>query len=106
MVLGEIGRNFAAGMSGGIAYLYDPSDVAQRRCNLATVTLEPLDGDDDDWVRGVLERFAAQTGSQVAGRLVARWRDERSSFVAVVPHGWRDAAGQPASLRDLVGARA
>jgi glutamate synthase (NADPH/NADH) large chain len=106
VVLGDIGRNFAAGMSGGIAYLYDPLDIVARRCNLDSVELERLDAEDDEWLRATLERFVAATGSEVAARHLVSWREARTSFVAVVPHGWREASTPPSAADELVGASA
>ena len=92
VVLGAIGRNFAAGMSGGIAYLYDPDGTSARRCNTSSVELEHLDALDDEWLVELLARHAAATGSELAAQLLATWREARLRFVAVVPHGWREAA--------------
>ncbi|MGH9103630.1 MAG: glutamate synthase-related protein, partial [Acidimicrobiales bacterium] len=70
VVLGPTGRNFGAGMSGGIAFVLDEGDLALR-CNLEMVTLEALDDDDSDWLAGVLLRHLELTGSSVVVRLLA-----------------------------------
>ena len=77
IVLGSTGRNFAAGMSGGIAYVYDDQgDFATRRCNKASVDLEPLvDAADVDRVRGLLERHRDLTGSPRAAWILEHWAD-------------------------------
>jgi glutamate synthase domain-containing protein 3 len=93
-------------MSGGIAYVHDPLDVLARRCNLDTIELERLDLDDDEWLSSIVTRFAAETGSVLAARLASSWRDARSSFVAVVPLGWRDAMAPIEPTGHLVGAHA
>ena len=69
-VLGPVGRNFAAGMSGGLAYLLDPDP---RRVNTEMADLEPLDASDASFLRGLLERHLAETGSTVAARLLTDW---------------------------------
>jgi glutamate synthase (NADPH/NADH) large chain len=94
VVLGRIGRNFAAGMSGGIAYLYRPD---LRRVNTDMVDLEPLDVGDATVLRGLVERHRAETGSAVAGRLLADWEPALARFVKVMPKDYKrvlDAASR------------
>jgi glutamate synthase (NADPH/NADH) large chain len=94
VVLGRIGRNFAAGMSGGIAYLYRPD---LRRVNTDMVDLEPLDAGDATVLRGLVERHRAETGSAVAGRLLADWEPALARFVKVMPKDYKrvlDAASR------------
>jgi glutamate synthase (NADPH/NADH) large chain len=94
VVLGRTGRNFAAGMSGGIAYLFDP-DLG--RVNTQMVDLEPPDASDATVVRGLVERHRAETGSAVAGRLLADWERELARFVKVMPKDYKrvlDAASR------------
>ncbi len=81
-ILGPAGRNFAAGMSGGIAYLLDPDP---RRVNTEMADLEPLTGEDGDFLRGLLERHQAETGSAVAARLLADWPAALARFGRVMP---------------------
>ena len=69
-VLGPVGRNFAAGMSGGIAYLLDPDPV---RVNTDMADLEDLDEADAAQLQALVERHYAETGSAVAARLLADW---------------------------------
>src|SRR5204862_7239143 len=66
VVLGRTGRNFGAGMSGGVAYVFDPSGSFASRCNRELVDLESVAAEDDRSVRGLLERHAECTGSGVA----------------------------------------
>jgi len=86
VVLGETGRNFAAGMSGGIAYVYDPDAKFPDRCNTAMVELEPVD-DPDDVAELVLllTNHAELTGSPVARDILHRWNVARRAFVKVMP---------------------
>ncbi|MBX6387431.1 MAG: glutamate synthase large subunit [Frankia sp.] len=86
LVLGPIGRNFAAGMSGGVAYLYDP---AIHRINTEMVDIEPLDEDDRARVVDLLNRHRRETGSTVAARLLANWADEQGRFVKVMPRDYK-----------------
>ena len=68
VVLGSTGRNFAAGMSGGVAFVLD---LAPQRVNLDMVAVEPLGPDDEDWLVDILRRHAEETGSEVAAGLLA-----------------------------------
>ena len=91
LVLGATGRNFAAGMSGGVAYVLDAERQFAERCNRASVALEPLGVDDHELVRGLLEQHAGLTGSTVAMRLLRAWAQEREHFVKVMPEEYRRA---------------
>ena len=99
LVIGSTGRNFAAGMSGGIAYVYDDQgDFSTRRCNKASVDLEPLIGDDDvNLVRGLLERHRDFTGSPRAAWILERWANAQPSFIKVFPHEYKRVLGIPLS---------
>jgi len=85
VVLGPTGRNFAAGMSGGIAYVYDPDDAFPALVNYDLVDLQPLDDGDRDWLRVTVERHRELTGSDVAERLLDQWESEVASFRKVMP---------------------
>jgi glutamate synthase domain-containing protein 3 len=95
IVLGSTGRNFAAGMSGGIAYVYDDQgDFSSRRCNKASVDLEPLaDAGDIDRVRGLLERHRDLTGSPRAAWILEHWADAQPRFVKIFPHEYKRVLG-------------
>jgi glutamate synthase (ferredoxin) len=95
VVLGSTGRNFAAGMSGGIAYVYDDQgDFATRRCNQASVDLEPLVAPADvDIVRGLLERHRDLTGSPRAAWVLEHWADAQPKFIKVFPHEYKRVLG-------------
>ena len=109
-VLGSTGRNFAAGMSGGIAYVYDPDGTFEERCNLAGVMLEavPASGrearDLQDMMRhdearlyGMVERHRRYTGSAVAAAMLADWEAARDRFVKVTPVEYRRALTEMAA---------
>jgi glutamate synthase (NADPH/NADH) large chain len=89
LVLGPTGRNFAAGMSGGIAYVHDPDGILERRCNLDMVDLEPLDEEDRRVVVELLGRHAELTGSAVAERLLAREEEALAEMVKAMPKDYR-----------------
>ncbi len=91
VVLGRTGRNFAAGMSGGVAYVLDEDGDFAQRCNREMVYLEPLDEEDDRYVRELVERHRAVTGSTVAGRLLAHWPDTLARLVRVMPIDYKKA---------------
>jgi glutamate synthase (NADPH/NADH) large chain len=90
VVLGPTGRNFGAGMSGGIAYVYDPHGKLSRMVNSKMVdSLEPLGHDDHLWLRDRIHLHEQETGSEVAARLLADWTAEAEQFVRVMPRDYR-----------------
>jgi len=95
VVLGSTGRNFAAGMSGGIAYVYDDhGDFESRRCNKASVDLEPLVlGEDVARVQGLLERHRDLTGSPRAAWILEHWADAQPRFIKIFPHEYKRVLG-------------
>jgi glutamate synthase domain-containing protein 3 len=92
VVLGLTGRNFAAGMSGGIAYVLDADGGFAARCNHQLVGLDALDADDERIVLELVEEHAARTGSTVAAALLADW--DASAFVKVIPHDYKRALAE------------
>ena len=95
VVLGSTGRNFAAGMSGGIAYVYDEQgDFSTRRCNQASVDLEPLvHSEDIETIRGLLARHRDSTGSPRAAWVLEHWSDVQPKFIKVFPHEYKRVLG-------------
>jgi glutamate synthase (ferredoxin) len=90
VVLGPTGKNFAAGMSGGIAYVYDEDGSFPKNCNLEMVKLYPLeDPEDIEEVKELLRRFGRHTGSPRPWRLLATWEQEVGKFVKVFPNDYR-----------------
>ncbi len=85
-VLGRVGRNFAAGMSGGIAYLLDPDPA---RVNTEMADLEPLTAEDEDFLRELIGRHQAETGSVVAASLLADWPAAQRRFARVMPRDYQ-----------------
>jgi glutamate synthase (NADPH/NADH) large chain len=86
VVLGPIGRNFAAGMSGGVAYVLD---LPAHRVNAEMVDLDPMDGDDAAFLRDVVERHAAETGSPVAALLLEDWDGTLARFGKIMPKDYK-----------------
>ncbi len=110
-VLGATGRNFAAGMSGGIAYVYDPEKKFQHYCNGVMVDLEPVLADSEQqgkvakafWhlgesdeviLRRLVDRHHRYTGSQRARQILEEWAKARQDFIKVFPKEYRRALGE------------
>ncbi len=103
VIIGTTGRNFAAGMSGGVAYVLNEDGGFVRRCNPEMVDLEALDDSDEALVRDLLGRHVTHTSSRVAGDLLLDWETARGRFVKVIPRDYKRAlagvitfAGMPA----------
>ncbi len=117
VVLGSTGRNFAAGMSGGIAYVYDEDRSFASKCNMAMVAIEPVlsaseqeatigkaawhslsrDGErqpDEAILKGLIERHFKHTGSTIARTLLDDWVNARTKFVKVFPTEYKRALGE------------
>jgi glutamate synthase (NADPH/NADH) large chain len=111
VVLGTTGRNFAAGMSGGVAYVYDVDGDFERKCNASMVALEPVLGaaqqqekvDEAIWhlgetdefiLKGLVEKHFRYTGSFRAKEILHDWANKRTKFVKVFPHEYRRALKQ------------
>jgi glutamate synthase (ferredoxin) len=105
VVIGKTGRNFAAGMSGGIAYVLDEDGTFKKHCNLETVTLERLDERDIQEVEELLKRHAVYTRSARAWQILALWQETAPKFVKVMPKDYRRVleALQEAESKGLVG---
>jgi len=116
-VLGRTGRNFAAGMSGGIAYVLDLEGDFDRRCNPAMVELEPvlaeaeqqarvgreywhLGRTDEALLKGLIEAHMKHTGSKRAQQILEGWAEYRARFVKVFPKEYRRALGELAAARN------
>lgn len=89
VVLGPTGRNFGAGMSGGVAYLYDPDATFATSLNTELVDLEELSGDDFTWLRDIIGRHREETGSAVAEQVLADWSQQVNNFVKVMPRDYK-----------------
>jgi len=90
VILGPTGRNFAAGMSGGIAYAYDPHGRLPQNLNTEMVELEELDDTDVEWLHDMLTAHRDATDSAVAERVLADWPRQVGDFVKVMPRDYRN----------------
>ncbi|HEB81427.1 MAG TPA: glutamate synthase subunit alpha, partial [Gammaproteobacteria bacterium] len=90
VVLGRTGRNFAAGMSGGIAYIWDKDNSFAPLCNMGMVELEKLEAEEDiDEVKTLIENHLAYTGSTVAKAALDNWEETLGQFVKVMPTDYK-----------------
>ena len=90
VILGPVGRNFGAGMSGGIAYVYDPKDKLEQLSNLDTFELEKLEVKEDiDELNLLIENHSVYTGSDVAKRILKNWDKELKVFKKVMPTDYK-----------------
>jgi hypothetical protein len=101
VVLGPTGRNFAAGMSGGIAYVLDHDGSFASRCNVELVELEEPADDDFEKVRALVAEHLARTGSTVAERTLADWDALRGSWVKVMPMDYKRALRELAEKQSV-----
>jgi glutamate synthase (NADPH/NADH) large chain len=113
VVLGNTGRNFAAGMSGGVAYVLDVDGSFVLHCNQSMVALEAIGkldeaGDantrhlgriDEELLKSLIERHVAYTGSKVARTVLDGWSKYRDKFVKVMPHEYRRALKELAAVK-------
>jgi glutamate synthase (NADPH/NADH) large chain len=100
VVLGATGRNFGAGMSGGVAFVYDPDDTFATRLNREMVDLDLPDEDDRLWLRDIVRQHERETRSAVAGRLLGRWHDELRKFKKVMPKDYKRVLDAIASAEE------
>jgi glutamate synthase domain-containing protein 3 len=98
VVIGAFGRNFAAGMTGGIAYVRDRDGMLPSLCNPELVELEELEEPDREELHELVSEHRERTGSEVAGRLLADWEAELPSFVKVMPRDYKRALAERAEL--------
>jgi glutamate synthase domain-containing protein 3 len=120
-VLGVTGRNFAAGMSGGIAYVFDEDGDFAKRCNAAMVDLEPVlteseqqaklapelwhfGESDEATLKRLIENHARHTGSRRARKMLEKWAKFRPRFVKIFPKEYRRALGDLATKSSKVAA--
>jgi len=89
VVLGPTGRNFGAGMSGGIAYVLDEAGDFRRRCNLDVVELERMDESEALEVKSMIQQHADYTGSECARNVLGGWDELMQRFVKVMPKDYK-----------------
>jgi glutamate synthase (NADPH/NADH) large chain len=89
VILGSTGRNFAAGMSGGVAYVYDPQGELPSNLNGEMVELEALDSDDVEYLHGTIQAHVDATDSAVGQRILADWPGQQRHFAKVMPRDYK-----------------
>ncbi|QYL16844.1 glutamate synthase large subunit [Mycolicibacterium pallens] len=89
VILGETGRNFAAGMSGGIAYVYDPDGKLPANLNTEMVDIDEFDDADVEWLRDIIVAHVDATDSVVGQRILADWSGQVGNFVKVMPRDYK-----------------
>ena len=117
VVLGLTGQNFAAGMSGGVVYVYDEDGLFAKRCNMSMVSLEKveiaeasvnkvnhLNQPDEITLKTLIENHANYTGSERAKAMLADWANYRAKFVKVMPNEYKRALIELAEDKALVAA--
>jgi glutamate synthase (NADPH/NADH) large chain len=99
VVLGATGRNFGAGMSGGMAYVYDPDRTFDGLVNYEMVDLEPLTVEHEQWLRSELSNHVAMTGSAKAAAILENFASTKSEFVVVMPRDYKKVLAAIAAAR-------
>lgn len=89
IILGPTGRNFAAGMSGGIAYVFDPHNSLAQNCNMEMIDLDPTNSDDIKLMKTLITKHLRLTGSKAAEEILTDWSRYASSFVKVMPKEYK-----------------
>ena len=100
VILGPTGRNFAAGMSGGVAFVFDSESSFSDRVNPEMVLLEEPDVEDRRWLQNLLVRHHVETGSTVAERLLVSWEHQKDRFVKVMPTDYKRVLEAAAAARE------
>ena len=96
-ILGEVGRNFGAGMSGGIAYVYNPNNTFKDMVNPVMIDLDPMDAEAQSELRVFISQHAQYTGSVVAQRILDHWDEEMKHFIKVMPKDYKRVLAENAS---------
>ncbi len=106
VVLGKTGRNFAAGMSGGVAFVHNEDGKFESRCNLGMVELEPVStADDKQMLKSLVEAYLAHTGSRKAKRLLDDWHSVLPKFVKVMPVDYKRVLAERKAAAAKVGSK-
>jgi glutamate synthase domain-containing protein 2/glutamate synthase domain-containing protein 1/glutamate synthase domain-containing protein 3 len=101
VILGEIGKNFAAGMSGGIAYIYDQEDAYKGRINTEMVDLDAIESDEEAApVRSMIENYLRYTGSKEAQTILENWSENMKRFIKVMPVDYKRVLANQKRLKD------
>lgn len=90
VILGEVGRNFGAGMSGGISFVYNPNLTLQGRSNPSTIDFDPMDKESTTELFELLTKHFELTGSKIANKILSNWSEEITHFVKVMPKALKE----------------
>ena len=91
LILGKIGRNFGAGMSGGIAYIYRENKKSIENFNMEMIDLETPNIQDEDIIYKMLENHFSNTNSEVAEKILSNWKNKKKNFIKVMPKEYKIA---------------
>ena len=91
LVLGKIGRNFGAGMSGGIAYIYKNEQFSKNKFNMEMIDLESIKDQDEDIISDMLKNHFSYTNSKIAKMILSKWGKEKNNFIKVMPKEYKIA---------------
>ncbi|MCD4667410.1 MAG: glutamate synthase large subunit [Sulfurimonas sp.] len=101
VILGEIGKNFGAGMSGGIAYIYDEKGTTTQRINKGMVDLDAIDtAQDEVEVKGMIENYIKYTDSKEAREILSDWENNKTKFIKVMPRDYKRVLAHQKRLKD------
>ena len=103
VILGDIGKNFGAGMSGGIAYIYDENNNLKQRINTGMVDLDSIEtADDETEVKSMIEKYVKYTSSKEALDILANWDDVKTRFIKVMPRDYKRVLQEQATKKEEV----
>ena len=102
VILGETGRNFAAGMSGGVAYVFDPDKKLTQNANMELVDFDPFDEKDIERLKEMVENQFNYTGSDLAEAILQDWDASLKSFVKVMPREYKKALQRMAEINEKI----
>ncbi len=91
VILGAVGRNFGAGMSGGTAYLYDPANIAKPYLNMEMILVEDVGLEDEELLRSDIRNHFKYTGSTTALNVLQDWDTQRANFIKIIPEEYKRA---------------
>jgi glutamate synthase (ferredoxin) len=102
VILGKTGRNFAAGMSGGIAYVFDPNKKFDATlCNMEMVAFEPIEEEDLTKLRRLIRNHSMYTNSPLAKRILGDWENQQKHFIKVMPTDYKKALKRLAEEKQI-----
>jgi glutamate synthase domain-containing protein 3 len=103
VILGDIGKNFGAGMSGGIAYIYDEKDRLKPRINTGMVDLDTIETQEDEMeLKSMIERYVKYTSSKEASEILENWDDLKDKFIKVMPRDYKRVLQEQAAKKEEV----